>query len=178
MIGTLISKEPKVDKNENIFFNVKTDIPAEGSQYAVSFNAFNSEYNKHADIVREIPDGSRIEIEAENKEFTKKDGTKGKGWELKSIKLAGVQEPPAEAPKAVQPPVEAPKQAAEFVDVTVSREDRKQIFIGWQHTFGKWIDTFDVLDEVLYRDMAAHAYAVASDAYYGKLKTSDGNIPF
>ena len=114
MIGTLVSKEPKLTKREDKYYTVKTDIVVEGEEYKVSFNAFNNNDDKHADIVSLLAEGTRIKVEVE------KDG---KYWNLKSIEPVGpAQETPTTATAVV---AASPGGTEAFND----REARKQVSI-------------------------------------------------
>ena len=122
MIGTLVSKEPKLTKKEDKYYTVKTDIVVEGEEFKVSFNAFNNNDDKHADIVSLLAEGVRIKVEVE------KDG---KYWNLKSIEPVG---PAQEAPTTT--PTTAPTTATAVVAASPGgteafndREARKQVSI-------------------------------------------------
>ena len=154
MIGTLVSKEPKLTKREDKYYTVKTDIVVEGEEYKVSFNAFNNNDDKHADIVSLLAEGVRIKIEVE------KDG---KYWNLKSIEPVGpAQETPTTATAVV---AASPGGTEAFAE----KEDRRQVFIGWQHTFGKWVGSTENVDDNLYCDMAVISFQIANAAYNGTL---------
>jgi hypothetical protein len=160
MIGTLVSKEPKLTKKEDKYYNVKTDIVVEGEEYKVSFNAFNSEYNKFADIVQGLDEGSRIEIEAE------KDG---KFWNLKSIKLAGVQKVEKEASKTTQTASE-PASTSTFND----REAAKQISINTLSLVKVFEGSGVPIDEL--DSIVAKCFQIAKKIYHGAY--DDNTIPF
>ena len=104
MIGKFVSREIKEDKNGNAYYNVKTDRKEEGHQYAISFFAFNSEYNKFADIAKELKEGTMIDFEVVPREYEKQDGSKGIGWNLKSLKVAEEGAVATPAPKVANFP--------------------------------------------------------------------------
>ena len=117
MIGIFKSREIKEDKNGKVYYRVKTSVKPEGEEYPISFNAFNSEHQKFADIAKAIEEGSSIDFEVE------KDG---KFWNLKSLKLASVPEQKA-AEEMVAETFGGQTQASN--DSFGDREARKQISI-------------------------------------------------
>ena len=160
MIGTLVSREPKLTKKEDKYYNVKTDVMVEGADKEVSFNAFNNNDDKHADIVGVMEEGQRIEFDVE------KDG---KYWNLKSIKLAGTQEKPVVATETSS------------VDAFGDREKSKQLSISTLAMLKSFIEAGLTPD--MLQSYAAKCYKVSQQIYDGSilqyLKPEDKEqIPF
>ncbi len=160
MIGTLVSKEPKLTRREDKYYNVKTDIVVEGEEHKVSFNAFNNNDDKHADIVSLLAEGVRIKVEVE------KDG---KYWNLKSIEPVGpAREAPAQTATAVV--AASPGGTEAFND----REAKKQISINTLSLVKVFEGSGVPVDEL--DGIVAQCYQIAKKIYNGVY--DDNVIPF
>ncbi len=168
MIGTLVSKKPELTKREDKYYNVKTDIVVEGEEYKVSFNAFNNNDDKHADIVSLLAEGVRIKVEVE------KDG---KYWNLKSIEpVVPAQEAPTTAPTTATAVVAASPGGTEAFN---DREAKKQISINTL-SLVKVFDGSGVPVEEL-DGVVAECYRIAKKIYNGAydiVEFDDSDIPF
>ena len=159
MIGTLVSKEPKLTKREDKYYTVKTDIVVEGEEYKVSFNAFNNNDDKHADIVSLLAEGTRIKTEVE------KDG---KYWNLKSIEPVG---PAQETPQTATAVVAASPAGTEAFN---DREAKKQISINTLSLVKVFEGSGVPVDEL--DGIVAQCYQIAKKIYNGAY--DDDSIPF